>query len=258
MTAEICLFNKYGFCRNGDKCHKTHLKEVCHKRECESKKCDKRHPRPCKFQMQNGFCKFDSKCNYSHRLPKMIEDQNLRIEALERKLEDQNETIKGLKVKILENQKSEVEKLQTQINHLKLKNKEKEIQIQKLDELVNKIDVSKDVTMVTDDTLQETIVSPSKASFASARNEIFVENSLKHLEDMESDIKKSRKMSIIKEKYKVYCDKIEEEFDLYEIKSTIYEMAVKRLKEFLNSSEAESTKEQCFKCIDKCKMLLNS
>ena len=111
--------------------------------------------------------------------------------------------------------------------------------------------------MVTDDTLQETIVSPSKASFASARNEIFVENSLKHLEDMESDIKKSRKMSIIKEKYKVYCDKIEEEFDLYEIKSTIYEMAVKRLKEFVNLSEEESTKERCFKCIEKCKMLLN-
>ena len=75
---------------------------------------------------------------------------------------------------------------------------------------------------------------------------------------MESDIKKSRKMSIIKEKYKVYCDKIEEEFDLYEIKSTIYEMAVKRLKEFVNLSEEESTKEQCFKCIEKCKMLLNS
>ena len=103
MTGEICMFNKYGFCKNGDKCNRSHLKEVCLKRECDSRKCDKRHPRPCKLMMENGFCKFGTKCSYSHRLPKTIEDQNIKIEALERMIESQNETINYLKVKMLEN-----------------------------------------------------------------------------------------------------------------------------------------------------------
>ena len=103
MTGEICLFYKYGFCKHGDKCNKSHLREVCPKRECDSRKCDKRHPRPCKLMMENGFCKFGTKCSYSHRLPKIIEDQNLKIEALERMIENQNETINDLKFKMLEN-----------------------------------------------------------------------------------------------------------------------------------------------------------
>ena len=140
MTGDYCMFHKYGFCKNGDKCSKVHLKEVCLKRECESRKCDKRHPKPCKLMTHNGFCKFDDKCSYSHRLPKMIEDQNIKIKALAKIIEDQNvrleafdrliqcqeEEIDDLKEKFLENQRREIGQLQNQINLLKSKNAEKE------------------------------------------------------------------------------------------------------------------------------------
>ena len=136
MTGEICMFHKYGFCKNGDKCKKSHLKEVCLKWECDSKKCNKRHPRPCKYLSQNGHCKFDSKCSYSHRQPKMIEDQNLKIEALERMIQSQNETINELRVKMLQHQRRELDQLQSQINLLKSQNTEKESLIKKLDSAV--------------------------------------------------------------------------------------------------------------------------
>ena len=42
---------------------------------------------------------------------------------------------------------------------------------------------------------------------------IFLKASLKHLEDMELDIKKSRKMSVSRDKYKSYNEKIEHELE---------------------------------------------
>ena len=141
MTGEICLFNKFGFCNNGDRCKRIHLKEVCYSRECFYKDCDKRHPRPCRFFIQDGFCKFNFRCTYSHRLPKNVEDQIHKVEALEKKtemlhkqIEDQNKTLRDLKDKVLEHHKREIEMLQAQIFDLKLKNDEIEASIKKLDD----------------------------------------------------------------------------------------------------------------------------
>ena len=133
------MFNKYGFCKNGDKCNRSHLQEVCLKRECDSRKCDKRHPRPCKLMMENGFCKFGTKCSYSHRLPKTIEDQNIKIEALERMIQSQNDIINDLRIKMLQQQRREVDQPQSQINLLKSQNTEKENLIKKLDNAVKEL-----------------------------------------------------------------------------------------------------------------------
>ena len=76
-----------------------------------------------------------------------------------------------------------------------------------------------------ENTLQEDSVlnaSPNPAS-GSVRYKNFIKNSLRHLEVMELDIKKSRKISVIRDKYKSYSEKIEHEFLKYEIKSTIYD-----------------------------------
>ena len=115
---------------------------------------------------------------------------------------------------------------------------------------------------MNENTLQEDSVlnaSPNPAS-ASVRYENFIKNSLRHLEVMELDIKKSRKISVIRDKYKSYSDKIEHEFQKYEIKSTIYDMAVKRLKDGLKFQENEITevKDHYLQCIFKCRMSLNS
>ena len=262
MTGEICLFHKYGFCKNGDKCTKAHLKEECRDRECDSKKCDKRHPRPCKHLLQNGFCKFNLICSYSHRLPKMIEDQNIKIEALENKIESQNKIISDLKIKMLEGQKKELQQLQNQINLLKLKNSEKEDLIRKLDGDSAEAEDSEDSEDDNVQTLQEVSLPHAHASPnptpASVRYENFLKNSLRHLDEMELGIKRSRKMSIIRDKYKVYSEKIENEFMKYEIKSTIYDMAIKRLKECLKSPEDEVDKDQYLSFIYKCRNSLNS
>ena len=109
MTAEICMFNKFGFCKKGDSCRKIHLVEICLKDGCDARKCDKRHPRPCKFFNQKGFCKFEINCKFSHKPNKAIQEQNSKIEALEKKtemllnmIEEQKATIEGLKARVEE------------------------------------------------------------------------------------------------------------------------------------------------------------
>ena len=107
MIREVCLFDKFSFCKNGVKCSRVHLKEVCQNRECDYRKCNKRHPRSCRIFRMNGFCRFGTSCRYSHRLPKEVEEQNKKIESIEKvnavlskEVEDQNAEIKELKSRL--------------------------------------------------------------------------------------------------------------------------------------------------------------
>ena len=156
MREEVCLFHKYGFCRNGDQCRKTHFKEICSNKECDSRSCNKRHPRPCRFFRNNDFCKFNSKCSFSHKLPKYVEDQNSRMELLERKtknlekqIDDQNEPIRELKKSLIENQKSELDKLRNQILNLKASNNEKEKAIKNLNERDGRLNKESEAVLET-------------------------------------------------------------------------------------------------------------
>ena len=133
MYREVCLFDKFSYCKNGDKCLRIHLKEVCQIRECDYRKCDKRHPRPCKIFRIRGFCKFGKSCRYSHRLPKEVEDQNKRIETLEeitkklsKQVTDQNHKIKDLRINLLESESRTIKRLQKQIDDLVESNNQKE------------------------------------------------------------------------------------------------------------------------------------
>ena len=139
MIREVCLYDKFSFCKNGVKCMKVHLKEVCQNRECDYRMCNKRHPRPCRIFRMYGFCRFGTSCRYSHRLPKEVEEQNQKIESIEKinaklskQIDDQNEEIKKLKSKLLEIESRELKNLQIQINNLVKKNNEKEIAIRKI------------------------------------------------------------------------------------------------------------------------------
>ena len=44
MNREVCLFDKFSYCKNGVRCLRIHLKEVCLNRECDYRNCNKRHP----------------------------------------------------------------------------------------------------------------------------------------------------------------------------------------------------------------------
>ena len=39
MTGEVCMFNKFGFCKWEANCKKIHLDEICLLEECESRIC---------------------------------------------------------------------------------------------------------------------------------------------------------------------------------------------------------------------------
>ena len=69
---------------------------------------------------------------------------------------------------------------------------------------------------------------------------------------------RGRKMSIIRDKYKVCCDKIKDEYQKIEIKSEIFNMAVKGLTNYLETPVEESDKDDYLKCIFKCRALLQS
>ena len=126
MIKEVCLFDKFSYCKNGVRCLRIHLKEVCWNRECDYRKCNKRHPRLCKPFMEKGFCRFGKSCRYSHRPPKVIEEQNQKIESLEnntakllKQVADQDVMIKDLKKKLYERQYNEGPR-RTSVNCLEL------------------------------------------------------------------------------------------------------------------------------------------
>ena len=186
MIREVCLFDKFSFCKNGVRCLRIHLKEVCWNRECrDNRKCNKRHPKPCKSFMEKGFCRFGTSCRYSHRPPKVIEEQNKKIESLEnntakllKQVADQDVMIKDLKKELYERECKEMKSLQGQIDDLVEKNMEKERAIKKLEKEFNwhfsnlsnlTIDViEEEEEAVVDDKKRET--SYNRRGYSESRN----------------------------------------------------------------------------------------
>ena len=125
MIREVCLFDKFSFCKNGVKCSRVHLKEVCQNRECDYRKCNKRHPRPFRLFRLNGFCKFSTSCRYSHRVSKEVEESNKKIESIEKvtdklskQVNDQDAEIKALKLELYEIANVQVKSLRKEIDDL--------------------------------------------------------------------------------------------------------------------------------------------
>ena len=65
-TENLCLHNKFGFCKHGNYCWKRHVEEKCENLECEGSHCERRHPQECIYFKNYKRCKFDEYCAYSH------------------------------------------------------------------------------------------------------------------------------------------------------------------------------------------------
>ena len=103
MSREICKFNKYGYCKFGNKCRQLHNNVTCESKQCKRNVCDKRHPNKCYYYSINNYCKFGSFCRYVHE----NNEENLKIvRAKVKKLE--NTLIEQFKV--IENLQSELDK----------------------------------------------------------------------------------------------------------------------------------------------------
>ena len=62
----ICKYNKYGYCKYGETCHKYHEIRKCEDVKCETVTCLLRHPTPCRHFSIYRRCKFGSYCSFEH------------------------------------------------------------------------------------------------------------------------------------------------------------------------------------------------
>ena len=98
-----CLFHDRGYCKFRSHCRKQHFQGVCQQNQCD-RKCQNRHPKPCKFLDQ---CKFLRKniCAYAHAsiASNLLSDDEEVSKLMEeiRLLKTENET-KIAKIKDLE------------------------------------------------------------------------------------------------------------------------------------------------------------
>ena len=67
MRERICVYEKFGFCRNGAGCKFTHPTLVCDDEKCNIKDCSKRHPQACRFFTSYSHCKFGDTCKFLHK-----------------------------------------------------------------------------------------------------------------------------------------------------------------------------------------------
>ena len=289
MIREVCLFDKFSFCKNGVKCDRVHLKEVCQTRECDYRKCNKRHPRPCRIFRINGFCRFGSSCKYSHRQSKEIEDQNKEINKQNKNIEslrettsklskqvaDQNEEIKDLKRRLLEIETRDLLRLQKQVDGLVQTNSEKEKVIKILKDLKDNLkhqnvsvaqEQEEELLMeveVNDDEIHEKAVVDEERCEAEDIKKATIEYAQKcltHVEKLEVEIRKIKKNTpdlgtSLMRRCKQYCERL----DGIEVNEELCEEvleSVYNLREYLRYADRKPEKERNLKSIVACKKYL--
>ena len=111
----VCRYNKYGYCKFGDVCRKLHIDELCVVSSCDSRTCDKRHPRDCKYYNNYIRCKFNP-CKFAHT--EKVDDMKLKEMIV--KVDSIEETIKA-KVEIetkIKEMDDRLESLQCEIKEI--------------------------------------------------------------------------------------------------------------------------------------------
>ena len=82
----VCVFNKYGYCKFRLTCRKQHILEICPNQNCEILRCSLRHPKICRYFRDFGMCKFGEWCLFRHELKVNKEMEDMK-RALELKVE---------------------------------------------------------------------------------------------------------------------------------------------------------------------------
>ena len=255
MIREVCLFDKFSFCKNGVRCSRVHLKEVCLWRECDYRKCNKRHPRLCRFFRENGFCKFGTSCRYSHRVPKEIEENNKKIESLEevtkklsKQVADQDDVIKALKLELCQIGNVELKGLKKQIDDLIKSNSEKERAIEKLEvdlnEFVNDCGREKqDESNENEEYVELQEKEPNTEKKKEIEHPVYVQNALEFAKNAYDDIQWGKEAKqIVKDLYKNLSD---EPFVFGQTRSKVYQKAVSEIQNLAKSTKKIFDKDYC-------------
>ena len=80
--AKVCFKFKFGFCKYSERCKYRHVTLVCDDYKCDVSKCEKRHPKICRYYRDYKRCKFTIGCMYKHENPYEV------FEKFEKKLEE--------------------------------------------------------------------------------------------------------------------------------------------------------------------------
>ena len=54
MAQQICMRNKFGYCKYGELCRNLHINDLCDSDSCDIRNCNKIHPYACKFYRDHG------------------------------------------------------------------------------------------------------------------------------------------------------------------------------------------------------------
>ena len=96
----ICLYNKYGYCKFTGKCKRIHIKDLCESFDCEGSTCQSRHPKTCKYYEEFQFCKFGQYCRCSHKAFAQKKEQRNFIKQLEKENAEKDTQIENLKMEL--------------------------------------------------------------------------------------------------------------------------------------------------------------
>lgn len=100
----ICLKNKYGYCKFGAGCNSRHVKEECENKECKKWNCEKRHPKDCWWYNRFQKCQF-SNCAYKHKdkyEAKQLMEISKKIRVCEEQIIEKEKEIEAQEKRILQ------------------------------------------------------------------------------------------------------------------------------------------------------------
>ena len=108
-TENVCLFNKFGFCKFLDRCKYRHEQRICENGNCEIEKCSLRHPKNCRYWKEFRMCKFGDYCFFNH---KINDDENDEIKTYKDRIDDLEKVLRANTEDIKSVQNREILQLQ--------------------------------------------------------------------------------------------------------------------------------------------------
>ena len=180
-----------------------------------------RHPRPCKFFNERGFCKYGRSCRFDHRPPKNLRSLVSRMDVLEKEnkrllkvIEDQDKKIESIsrkdKTADFCDVDKDIDKILKQIDEIKQENDEKRVALENLEIEIESLK-AENKSHKKDDIVFETIITSRKKKWA-MKDKKFAERIVQRygmsmqLMDYFND-----SQEIIKKEFLVNADALEEE-----------------------------------------------
>ena len=244
MRDRICVYEKFGFCRNGAGCKFTHPTLVCDDEKCNIKDCSKRHPQACRFFTSYSHCKFGDTCKFLHKRKPVDTISNEDYKTLKEKydilMRNHNEMkenysklqsrVSTLESNFFDLMRNDIHKMQNNLQSTMM-----DVQDESTGEKKNR---TSDVTIVSDDNMESYNLDDSLVhKIIDHEYEI-----CKYLDHQISDVKDNLKGRIIDETLK----------KINSIKSTIADKRneLKNLNDQHMDPEIEGDSEDTYKLID--------